>query len=90
MGWGFSSKMTNCSNCGQTVEATDKFCRHCGFPLSPGSPNTLRPHMLTPEDAASYWNNFFRPFFKMAFIFFGCFFSFALILVVFWYFTFYR
>jgi len=46
--------------------------------------------MITPEDAASYWNNFFRPFFKMAFIFFGCFFALALIIVVFWYFTFHR
>ena len=90
MGWGFSSKMTNCSNCRQSVAATDRFCRQCGLPLSLESPKPLRPYMLTPEDAASYWNSFFRPFFKMAFIFFGCFFAFALILVVFWYFTFHR
>jgi len=50
----------------------------------------FRPRRITPEDAASYWNNFFRPFFKTAFIFFGCFFALALIMVVFWYFTFHR
>jgi uncharacterized membrane protein YvbJ len=90
MGLGFPSKMTTCSNCGQAVEAANRFCRQCGLPLSPASPKMFRPRMITPEDAASYWNNFFRPFFKMAFIFFGCFFALALIMVVFWYFTFHR
>jgi len=46
------------------------------------------PSTVSPQDVASYWKNFFRPFFRMAFIFFGCFFTVALILFVVWYFMF--
>lgn len=44
----------------------------------------------SPEQAAGYWRHFFRPFFTMAFIFFGAFFLAALIMVVIWFFIFRR
>jgi hypothetical protein len=44
----------------------------------------------SPEQAASYWRHFFRPFFITAFIFFGAFFFIVLIMVVVWFFMFHQ
>jgi hypothetical protein len=44
----------------------------------------------SPEQAARYWRDFFRPFFTTAFIFFGAFFLAAMIMVVIWFFMFRR
>ncbi|MHC1726678.1 MAG: zinc-ribbon domain-containing protein [Syntrophobacteraceae bacterium] len=78
----------HCPNCGHSVDQEDKFCRYCGNSLS-GSPGELfGKARLTPESAANLWKNFFGPFFKTAFIFFGCFFGLAFLLMLFWYFTF--
>ena len=81
---------THCPNCGHSVDREDRFCRHCGSSLARSSGTPYGTPMLTPENAASLWKNFFGPFFKTAFIFFGCFFGLALLLVAFWYFVFRR
>jgi hypothetical protein len=80
----------DCFGCGQSVDNTDRFCRHCGASLSRTTQKVFWPRRVGPQDAASYWENFFRPFFKMAFIFMGCFFAFSFILVAVWYFMFHR
>lgn len=80
----------HCFSCGQPVDEADQFCRHCGIPLTQKPKRMFLPRMINPQDAAGYWDNFFRPFFKMAFIFFGCFFAFALLMVVVWYFMFHH
>ena len=80
--------MSYCTGCGQPIDEQDRFCRNCGVSAT-RTPETRRgPAGLTPEIAASYWKSFFRPFFKVAFIFFGCFFGFALIMVIVWFFMF--
>lgn len=81
--------MKHCTRCGQSIDEQDRFCRNCGASLT-RSPGIFRGGSagLTPEIAASYWKNFFGPFFKVAFIFFGCFFGLALIMVILWFFMF--
>jgi hypothetical protein len=83
--------MPECRNCRQVLDPTDQFCRTCGAAVS-GTPTfgwsgRSEP---SPEQAARYWRDFFRPFFTMAFIFFGAFFLVAMILVVVWFFMFRR
>jgi uncharacterized membrane protein YvbJ len=74
-----------CGQCGNAIEEEDKFCRICGTALK-NAPTPFRgPAMLTPENAAGYWKNFFGPFFKTAFIFFACFFCVSLLFVVIWF-----
>lgn len=80
----------NCFACGHSVDETDSFCRHCGERLAQASKKPFMPRRISPQDAADYWEHFFRPFFRMAFFFFGCFFAFALGLMVVWYFLFHR
>lgn len=77
-----------CPNCVHSVDQEDRFCRHCGTSLSSGSGVLTGTTKLTPENVANMWKNFFGPFFKTAFIFFGCFFGLAFLLLIFWYFTF--
>ncbi|MFH1155079.1 MAG: zinc ribbon domain-containing protein [Pseudomonadota bacterium] len=81
--------MLQCPRCGFSVDQTDRYCRQCGTALvsGTGTPASTR---VSPENAAAVWNNFFRPFFKTAFIFFACFFGFSLIMVVIWFFMFKR
>jgi hypothetical protein len=83
--------MSECGACGQVLDATDRYCRRCGAPVTnlPGF-RFLRPPALTPEQAGSYWRNFFRPFFTVAFVFFGAFFLVSLIMVTIWFFMFRR
>ncbi|MCE5336139.1 MAG: zinc ribbon domain-containing protein [Desulfobacteraceae bacterium] len=78
---------TYCPKCGQAADQQDKFCRHCGTNLG-RSAGLFSSARLSPQNAADLWQNFFSPFFKVAFIFFGCFFGLAFILMIFWYFTF--
>ncbi len=71
------------------MDPTDRFCRNCGAPLAPAPRTGLFNYPVpSPEQAAGYWRNFFRPFFTMAFIFFGAFFLFAMLLLVAWFFMF--
>ena len=83
--------MTECPNCRQVVDAHGSICRRCGMALTGAAASgwSRRP-MLSPEQAAGYWRNFFRPFFTMAFLFFGAFFLFSLIMVAVWFFMFRR
>jgi hypothetical protein len=83
--------MPECKNCRQALDETDQFCRTCGMAVtgSPSCPWSRRP-MPSPEQAAGYWRNFFRPFFTMAFVFFGVFLLFALIMIVVWFYMFHR
>jgi hypothetical protein len=78
-----------CKTCGQPLDPTDRFCRSCGIPAgaNPGFGLFRRP-VPSPEQTASYWHNFFRPFFVIAFIFFGMFFLASLILIAIWFFMF--
>jgi predicted nucleic acid-binding Zn ribbon protein len=78
----------HCPNCGHSVDQEDRFCRDCGTFLARNPGASYGMARLTPENAASLWKNFFGPFFKTAFIFFGCFFGLALLLMVIWYFMF--
>jgi hypothetical protein len=82
--------MDACSNCKQILDATDRFCRACGSPAHQGQIQSLFRRQLTPEDAASYWRGFFRPFFIVAFAFLGIFIIWATTLLVIWYFMFHR
>lgn len=82
--------MRECQTCRQALDPIDRFCRHCGVAVNASQAGGLFRRALTPEDAASYWRGFFRPFFIMAFAFFGVFFSCAMILVVIWFFMFRR
>ncbi len=77
-----------CPNCGCSVDAKDRFCRQCGSSLADGDRAPLGMSRLTPENAASLWKNFFGPFFRVASIFFACFFGLAILLTIFWYFKF--
>lgn len=81
--------MPECANCRQVLDASDLFCRKCGMPVAPVATfaRSRRP-VPSPEQAARYWQVFFRPFFTTAFIFFGAFFLVALIMVVIWFFMF--
>jgi hypothetical protein len=74
-----------CTNCRQILDPSDRFCRSCGLPLQAVSSRALAP---SPEQAAAYWRNFFKPFFVAAFSFFGIFFLCSLILVIVWFFMF--
>jgi hypothetical protein len=87
----YDSPMTECRNCRQTLDPTDRFCRMCGTPAgaTPGFWSFRRP-IPSPDQAANYWRGFFRPFFMTAFIFFGAFFVVSLILVGIWFFMFHR
>jgi uncharacterized membrane protein YvbJ len=78
----------HCPNCGYSVDQEDRFCRHCGASLTRVQGVSSGMTRLTPENAATLWKNFFGPFFKTAFIFFGCFFGLAFLLMLFWYFVF--
>jgi uncharacterized membrane protein YvbJ len=82
--------MKYCNSCGKPIDEQDRFCRNCGVPLTQGASPPRRGGfpVLTPEIAASYWKNFFGPFFKVTAIFFACFFGFSLLLLVFWFFAF--
>ncbi len=83
--------MAECRNCRQPLDLTDRFCRRCG--TSVGATRDFWPFRRpapSPEQAASYWHNFFRPFFITAFIFFGAFFFVALIMVGLWFFMFHQ
>ena len=79
---------THCPNCGHSVEEDDRFCRQCGASLALNSGVLNGTARLNPENVSIIWKNFFGPFFKTAFIFFCCFFGLALLLILFWYFTF--
>jgi cellulose synthase/poly-beta-1,6-N-acetylglucosamine synthase-like glycosyltransferase len=80
---------TECTSCRQPLDPTDRFCRSCGAPVGAiAGFGPFRRPIPTPEQAASYWHSFFRPFFATAFIFFGAFFLAALILMVIWFFMF--
>jgi hypothetical protein len=82
---------THCPNCKNSIDLEDRFCRHCGAPLrSSGRLSFSGAARLDPENLANLWKGFFGPFFKTAFIFFGCFFGLAFLLVLFWYFEFRR
>jgi len=72
------------------VDPEDKFCRNCGVPLTDARGTRYGVFRPAFPYSANAWQQFFRPFFKMAFIFFGCFFGFATLLMIFWYFTFHR
>ncbi|MGD9505117.1 MAG: zinc ribbon domain-containing protein [Syntrophobacteraceae bacterium] len=80
---------THCPKCGRPVDREDNFCRDCGASLRGASapPAFVRPG-VSPEYAASMWKNFFGPFFRVAFVFFACFFGMAILMMVFWFFTF--
>lgn len=81
-----SSPMTACRTCREPLDPTDRFCRKCGTSVTGSSGFGLfRRPLPSPEQAASYWHNFFRPFFVTAFIFFGAFFLIALIMIVIWF-----
>ena len=83
--------MAECPKCRVTCAPEDRFCRLCGASLQPAPFGFLfRRTPPTPEEAASYWRGFFRPFFMMAFGFFAIFFIAALILIVIWFFMFGR
>lgn len=92
------ARATTCPSCGSTLDALFRFCPHCGVPLAqagempPPRPAPVQntPFGMSPETAANFWDKFFRPFFKTAFIFFGLFFSFAFIMMIVWYFLFRR
>jgi hypothetical protein len=45
----------------------------------------FQPPPLSPEQAAGYWRHFFRPFFIVAFVFFGVFFMATLCLIAIWF-----
>ena len=79
-----------CRICGLSVDDVDNFCRHCGTSLTEHSGSVAADRRLgvSPETAAGLWKNFFGPFFKIAFIFLGCFFGLAILLVIFWHFKF--
>ena len=80
----------HCPNCGYSVDQKDQFCRKCGASLMRSSGLSFGMARLNPENVANLWKNFFGPFFKTAFIFFGCFFGLAFLLMLFWYFIFRR
>ncbi len=77
-----------CPDCGYSVDGKDRFCRQCGSPLVAGAKIAFGTPRITPENAASLWKNFFGPFFRIASIFFVCFFGLALLMMIFWYFKF--
>jgi hypothetical protein len=73
------------------LAASDRFCRACGAAVAPSFfGRLLRPPPLSPEQAASYWRYFFRPFFVTAAVFFGVFFLASLCLIVIWFFMFHQ
>ena len=39
----------NCPNCNEPVKETEKFCRHCGFPLKSAEPEAAYPATEQPE-----------------------------------------
>lgn len=78
----------HCPKCGCSVDQEDGFCRHCGTSLTRSPGVSYGTAKLNPENIANLWKNFFDPFFKIAFIFFGCFFGLAFLLMLFWYFMF--
>jgi hypothetical protein len=80
----------HCPNCGDSVDRQDRFCSHCGTSLTRSPGVSFGTDRLTPEHVATLWKNFFGPFFKTAFIFLGCFFGLACLLMLFWYFIFRR
>jgi len=83
--------MLECRNCRQALDPADRFCRNCGSAVAetPFFGISGRP-LPPPDQAATYWRNFIRPFFIFAFIFFGAFFIVALIMVGIWFFMFRR
>jgi len=80
--------MVHCPNCGYSVDQEDRFCRNCGTSLTGIQGGSFGSARLTPENVANLWKNFFGPFFKTAFIFFGLFFGMAFLLMLIWYFIF--
>ena len=77
-----------CPGCGHRVNVEDRFCSSCGVPLTPARGKPTFSRGIDAESAANIWGKIFRPFFKTAFIFFGFFFGFALLLMIVWYFMF--
>lgn len=81
-----SNEMNQCPRCQGQVDPADRFCRACGAALlAPPTCGSFLRGRPSPEQAARYWQSFFRPFFITAFALFSLFFLASLVMVVLWF-----